>query len=90
MLEKLREKKDDCKVILLDIFMPDMDGFEALEEAHKEDLINETFVIMLSNQADQVAKKKAEKLGAKKFIVKSSLLPEDITKEVIKACKENL
>ncbi len=90
MLDKLREVKEGYEVILLDIFMPEMDGFEALEVAHKEGLTKNSLVIILSNQADQVAQKKAKELGAKRFIVKSSFLPEDIAKEVLKTCREHL
>ncbi len=89
LVEKLRENKNEFEIILLDIFMPEMDGFEALEIAHEENLIGDTFVIVLSNQADQVAQKKAMKLGAKRFIVKSSFLPEDIAKEVLKTYREH-
>lgn len=82
MLEKLKED-NNYDVILLDILMPEMDGFEALESANKDELLAKTIVIILSNHADQLAMEKAESLGCKKFIVKSSLLPEDIKEEVL-------
>ncbi len=81
MLNRLQEESYD--VILLDILMPEMDGFEALENASKDDLLKDAVVIILSNHADQIAMEKAEQLGCKRFIVKSSLLPEDITKQVL-------
>lgn len=83
MIEKLEKKEKEYDVIILDIFMSEMDGFEALETAHNRNLLNKSVVIILSNHADQIAQKKALKLGARKFIVKSSLLPEGIAKEVL-------
>jgi CheY-like chemotaxis protein len=71
--------------------MSDMDGFEALENAQDKKLLNEkTILIVLSNQTDKIAQEKALKLGANKFIVKSSLLPEEIAKEVIEIYQEQI
>ncbi len=63
-------------VILLDIMMPDMDGFEILEELKKHPEYENIPVIMISarNQKDDVLK--ALKMGANDFIVK----PFDIEK----------
>ncbi|MGM0628904.1 MAG: response regulator [Patescibacteria group bacterium] len=89
MLEKMKNEEKP-EVVVLDLFMPEMDGFEALELAYKEDLLQNSTVIILSNYADQVAQEKAEELGSKKFIVKSTLLPEDIITEVLKTYQEEL
>ncbi|MGM0482438.1 MAG: response regulator [Patescibacteria group bacterium] len=86
MLEKIKNEKPE--VVVLDIFMPEMDGFEALEAAYKEDLLKNSVVIVLSNYADQLAQEKAGELGSKRFIVKSTLLPEDIVTEVLKTYQE--
>ena len=87
MLERMR-KEDKPEMVVLDIFMPEMNGFEALESAHKENLLDRSIVLILSNHADQIAQEKAAKLGAKKFIVKSSLLPTDIISEVMNTYQE--
>lgn len=83
MIDELEKKDKSYDIIILDIFMSEMDGFEALENAHKKNLLGKSTVVVLSNHADQIAQEKAIKLGAKKFIVKSSLLPEGIAQEVI-------
>lgn len=88
MIDELEKKDTSYDIIILDIFMSEMDGFEALENAHDKNLIGKSVVIVLSNHADQIAQEKAIKLGAKKFIVKSSLLPEGIAQEVIDTFQE--
>src|SRR6185503_4257412 len=40
-------------VILLDIIMPDMDGFEMLENINKENLSPNSIKIILSNKSEQ-------------------------------------
>lgn len=87
MLEKIKTGEKP-EIVILDLFMPEMDGFEALEEAHKEDLLKDSVVIILSNNADQVVKEKAEELGSHKFIIKSTLLPEEIVTEVLETYQE--
>ncbi|MFP4539821.1 MAG: response regulator [Candidatus Paceibacterota bacterium] len=88
MLDILEEKNNEYDVILLDIVMPEMDGFEALEMAHKKEMLGRTLLVVLSNHADQISQEKAKELGAHNFVVKSSLLPEDIVKEVIGTFQE--
>ncbi|MFP4022308.1 MAG: response regulator [Candidatus Paceibacterota bacterium] len=88
MLDILEEKSNEYDVILLDIVMPEMDGFEALEMAHKKEMLGRTLLVVLSNHADQISQEKAKELGAHNFVVKSSLLPEDIVKEVISTFQE--
>lgn len=91
MVDKLEKKDEIYDVIILDIFMSEMDGFEALENAQEKNLLSkETVLIVLSNQTDKIAQEKALKLGANKFIVKSSLLPEEIAKEVIEIYQEQI
>jgi CheY-like chemotaxis protein len=60
------------ELILLDINMPVLDGFEFLEElASIEDLRhNDTSVILLSSASYQVAKPKVDKLGILGYLEK--------------------
>ncbi|HPF93097.1 MAG TPA: response regulator [Tenuifilaceae bacterium] len=63
--EMIVEKPD---LIILDLMMPVMDGFQFLEEKNK--LRDETPVVILSARTDMDSINRALKLGAKDYITK--------------------
>jgi two-component system chemotaxis response regulator CheY len=76
-LEKLR-KGFEPTIILLDVIMPGMSGFEFLETIKKEGLAKDASVIILSNQGQQEDVDKAMKLGAAGYIIKASAIPSEV------------
>ncbi|MBI2591571.1 MAG: response regulator [Candidatus Brennerbacteria bacterium] len=77
-----KEKKPH--VILLDLLMPGINGFEVLKRL-KEDKDTENIkVIILSIISDQQHQKKAEKLGANDYLIKSELKLNEIVDRVMK------
>lgn len=81
-LEKLRTGKGP-DIILLDIIMPGMNGFEFLEAVKKENLAKDTAIIMLSNQGQQEDIDKAMALGAAGYIVKASSIPSEVLSKAL-------
>ena len=71
---------EDPKIILLDIMMPEMDGFEVLSEVMQHDQLKSIPVVMISarNQKEDVLK--ALKMGAKDFIVKPFVIEKVVQK----------
>lgn len=69
-------------VMLCDIIMPTMDGFEFLEKVKNENLLPNTLTIMLTNLGQDEDIKRAETLGAKGHIVKASVTPTEVVKKV--------
>ena len=69
-------------VILLDIMMPVMDGFELMEKMKEENLAQSAVFIILSNrgQASDIAR--GEALGASGYIVKASSTPSEVIEKV--------
>jgi CheY-like chemotaxis protein len=68
-LQKLAVMTPD--VMLLDIIMPNMDGFEVLTEMGKNGLINKIPVLVFSTLGQEKDVEKAKALGAKGYINKS-------------------
>ena len=69
-------------VILLDIVMPTIDGFEFLRIAAKENIIRNAIVIVLSNLGQKDDIDKGLTLGAKDYIVKANSTPSEVVKKV--------
>ncbi len=71
-------------IMLLDVLMPGMDGFELLKVLKDEKLIPATIKIILSNRGQQSDIKLGESLGASGYIVKASMTPSEVVTEVMK------
>jgi CheY-like chemotaxis protein len=65
-------------VILLDISLPDIDGFEVLKKIKADEHVAHIPVIIMSNYSRPEDIEWGKKLGAKKFIEKVSLVPADV------------
>lgn len=70
-------EQDTFDLILLDVEMPGMNGFETLESIRKTTFGQEQKVAFLSADDDDEAKEKAKALGALGF-VKKPFLPQDL------------
>ncbi|MFW5888532.1 MAG: response regulator transcription factor [Patescibacteria group bacterium] len=73
-------------IILLDIILPAIDGFEVLEKirGHEDKNINKVPVLMLSNLGEKDDIKKAKELGADDYMVKAHFTAKEITKKIKK------
>ncbi len=81
-LEKLRTGFSP-DILLLDIVMPDMDGFELMEKMNEEHLSPNTLRIVLSNRGQQSDIIRGESLGAKGYIVKANNTPSEVVAKVV-------
>ncbi len=80
-LMKIRANRPD--LILLDIVMPKMGGFEMLEEMQKDDNIKDIPVIIVSNSGQPVEIDRAQNLGARDWLVKTEFDPQEVVDKVI-------
>lgn len=69
-------------VILLDIVMPAIDGFEFLRICAKENLKKNLKIIILSNLGQREDIDKGLALGALDYIVKANSTPSEVVKKV--------
>ncbi|MDE7076755.1 MAG: response regulator, partial [Clostridia bacterium] len=69
-LDILRKDNSDIAIVLLDIVMPDMDGFQVLEAMKKQGYLNYLPVIIISTESTAHYVDKAYDLGATDFINK--------------------
>lgn len=71
-------------IILLDIIMPGMDGFDVLETIKKNNLIPNCLIVMLTNQGQLTDIEKAKSLGVGGYIIKATTIPSEVVEEVIR------
>jgi len=69
-------------IILLDIMMPVMDGFEMMEKMKEENLGTKAIKIILSNRGQPSDIARGEALGAVGYIVKASSTPSEVIEKV--------
>ena len=67
-MEKLREEAGNIALVLLDINMPVMDGFEVLRTMNTNHTIEDVPVIMISSDDSEEAIRKAYELGASDYV----------------------
>jgi len=81
----VRVKKSKPDLILLDILLPDVDGFEVLADLKHDSGTLSIPVVILSNLLSKEDVDKGLKLGASNFLVKSQVDSEEIIKIIEKA-----
>ena len=74
-------------IILLDIVMPVMDGFELLQKMKEENLAANAMKIVLSNRGAESDIAQGQALGAVGYIVKANSTPSEVITKVGEICK---
>jgi len=80
-LKAMREVRPD--LILLDIIMPEMGGFGVMEEMNKNKELKKIPVIVISNSGQPVELDRAQKLGAKDWLIKTEFDPQEVIDKVV-------
>jgi len=79
---KINKEKPD--LVLLDMLMPEADGFEVLENLNKSGIIKNMPVIIISNSGQPVEIDRALSLGVKDYLIKVEFTPEEVLEKVSK------
>lgn len=74
-------KQNIPDLVILDVMMPGIDGFEVCETLRDDDKTAELPIIMLSAKADIESVNKGLRLGATKYLTKP-VTPDDLTRHV--------
>ena len=81
-LSKLEKMEHPPTVILLDVMMPKVNGFDVLRKVKENEKLKKIPVIMLTNLAGENDAEKALGLGAVLYLVKSQYDPKEIVNKV--------
>jgi len=69
-------------LLLLDLIMPKMDGFEVLEELNKMGVEKDINILVFSNLSQDEDIKRVKELGANDYIVKQDLSFESVMEKI--------
>lgn len=76
------DNKEKIDLILLDLLLPDVDGFMILEKIRDNKDFLTIPVIVFSNLSEDKDIKRATKLGISEFMVKSNFTLDELSKKV--------
>lgn len=85
-VDTIRTEQPD--LILLDILLPGMDGFEILEEMKRDSAVKDTPVILLTNLGQRKDIEKGLELGAQDYLIKAHFTPSEVITKIEKVLSE--
>jgi len=79
-IKKIKTEKPE--LILLDLILPGIDGFQVLSETKKDPSLVSIPVIILSNLGQREDVEKGLKLGAVDYLIKAHFTPGEIVEKI--------
>lgn len=79
-LSKIKEKNPD--LVILDIVLPHLDGWEILRQIKSDPKLKKMKIIILSNLGQREEVEKGTDLGAVKYLIKANYTPSEVVAEV--------
>lgn len=79
-IEKIKKEKPD--LVLLDLLLPGIDGFEVLSQIKKDSNLVSIPVIILSNLDEKENMERGLKLGAVAYLIKAHSTPSEIVDKI--------
>ncbi len=70
------------QLILLDVMLPDITGFEVLKSLRSDQRLINIPVVLFTNLSQHMDKHQAARLGATDYLVKSEVSPADVVEKV--------
>ncbi len=81
-ITKLKEN-NNFDVVIMDVVMPVMDGFELLSKIKSEKLAEGAKMVILSNLGKPSEIEKGKELGADGYIIKANSTPSEVVAKVV-------
>ena len=75
-------EKERPDLVLLDIVLPHVDGWEILRKIKNNEKLKDIKIIILSNLGQKHEVEKGLKLGATKYLIKAHYTPTQIVEEI--------
>lgn len=85
VLAKIKEQKPD--LMLLDIVLPQLNGWEIMEKLKQDQGLKGLKVIILSNLGQKGEVEKGLKMGAVRYLIKAQHTPKQVVEEIKEVLK---
>jgi len=79
---KIIDGTEKVDLVLLDLLLPDIDGFMILEKIRQNKALLTIPVIVFSNLSEEKDVSRATQLGASEFMIKSNFTLDEISKKI--------
>ena len=86
-LTKMKEFMPD--LVLLDLILPGLDGFEVIKQARQDASLAKVPIIILSNLGQQEEIERGLSLGAQDYLIKAHFTPQEVVDRVKKFLEKN-
>jgi DNA-binding response OmpR family regulator len=77
-------KKSQFDYVILDLILPDLDGFELLEAIKSEDELRDLSVFVFTDLSDEDSKHRSMELGADYYFIKTDFDINEFSEKVIR------
>ncbi len=82
-------KKEKPDLVVLDILMPKMDGYEVIKRMKEDARIRKIPILVLSNLGQDDEIKRGLELGADDYVIKTDITPTGLLNKVKKILNQN-
>ncbi len=72
---------------VVDLDMPNISGFEFIEELKKRGVLSKAYVVILTNKNDPYYIQKAKEYNVDRYIIKATRVPSEVMEELIDLLK---
>jgi len=77
-------KKNKPEIILLDLILPKITGFQVLEKIKQDVAIKDIPIIILTNLSQKADVDKGLKMGADDYLIKAHFMPSEVVEKIKK------
>ncbi|MDP4007277.1 MAG: response regulator [bacterium] len=82
-LALIQKTKPD--LVLLDILLPGLDGFDILDSLTKDHILPDLPIIIISNSGQEIELERAKKLGVRDYLIKVNFNPQELMEKIADA-----
>jgi DNA-binding response OmpR family regulator len=77
-------KKVDADIVILDLILPKLDGFEIIKAIRADEEISDIYIFIFTDVSDEDSKARGLRLGANQYFIKEDFSVEEFAEKVKK------
>jgi DNA-binding response OmpR family regulator len=77
-------KKVDADIVILDLILPKLDGFEIIKKIRADEEISDIYIFIFTDVSDEDSKARGLRVGANQYFIKDDFSVEEFTEKVKK------